>query len=128
MKSFRNFLAGLSLAVTATAGLTSSASLAQAQVPPAALGIAVGDETGRPVVRQVLAGLTAEKMAVQEGDLIIEAGGKPVSQASEVIGYAHSLTVGAPVALTVRRGDKVLKLAGVAMPRPSDMPAAPPQR
>lgn len=123
-RTFRLFVAILCASVSVS--LVSMPAFAQNAAPPAALGIAVGDSDGKPVVAHVLPNLTAAKMGVLEGDLIIEAGGKPITSAEQVIAYAHELTVGGDVSIVVQRGDGVFKLTGLATARPDDMPSGPP--
>lgn len=110
------FLSALVLTLVAAAP-------AAAQTLPrkATLGVSLGPvEGGGPgvLVRSVLPGQTAEALGVREGDVILRAGGTPVSTVPEVIFYAGRLAAGGPVDLTVRRGDGETRLRGRALARP----------
>ena len=55
------------------------------------------------LVSQVLPGGTATAIGVRDGDLILSAGGHPVTRSNEVAAYASTLRGGDKVDLTVSR-------------------------
>ncbi len=101
------------------------ASPAHAQQLPrrAALGVALApppDGVTGVLVNQVIPGGTAAQIGVQQGDLIVAVGGRPVASPAEVGAYAAQLSAGGPVAIVVRRGAQELNLAGRAAERPRE--------
>lgn len=80
-----------------------------------ASGLKVGD--GLKVVR-VLPGLTAEKVGLKEGDVVLRLAGKPLPNPAAVAPAARTLEGGKPVELRVRRRTENLVLTGETVPRP----------
>jgi len=70
------------------------------------------------LVSQVLPGGTATAIGVRDGDLILSAGGHPVTRSNEVAAYASTLRGGDKVDLTVSRAGKQVQLKGTAKPLP----------
>jgi pimeloyl-ACP methyl ester carboxylesterase len=77
-------------------------------------------EGSRPgaVVQQVVEGNTAAAIGVRVGDLIVAAGGEPISGPGEVIDFTRRKKAGDQVELTIVREGKELRLRGPATPRP----------
>ncbi len=105
-RSLLRGLAALRFLGTAAALLVVSTAMAQ-QGPPSAVSLAAGmDEHPEGIaVLEVFGGGTGAAIGMQEGDLIVEAGGKRVTGPPVLIAYLGSLRVKDPVSLKVRRGD-----------------------
>jgi N-acetylneuraminic acid mutarotase len=75
------------------------------------------------VIASVVPGGTAAVIGMQPGDILLQAGGKPVSGPQAVGEYVESLKVGDRVSVLVKRGGRTVQLTGKAVARP---PAPPP--
>lgn len=84
----------------------------------AALGAQLGPAEGGVLIVSVLPGLTAEKLKLQKDDILTTFNGKPVRSPAEVSAALRSLTGGAAVSLTVKRGGQTVNLSGAAVERP----------
>lgn len=70
------------------------------------------------VLGDVLPGGTATTLGLRPGDVVVEAGARPVSGPAELVAYAAALSEGAPVDLRVQRGGRTVRLQGTAAARP----------
>ena len=116
------------LAAAATLALAPAHVAAQAAGKPVSMGARLqGTPEGAEVVA-VLPDRTAAAIGMKVGDIVVEAGGKPISQewAQE---YLKQLKEGDQVSFKVKRAGAVVDLTGkaVAAPEGSPAPAAPPQ-
>jgi pimeloyl-ACP methyl ester carboxylesterase len=112
-------LYALTAALLASASVTSAAD--DTLPRKAALGIAMNPpvaERQDAVVGNVLPGLTADRIGLRTGDIIVAAGGKPVRTSADVVAYAGALKSGDRVEIEIRRSGKTLKLRGNASGRP----------
>ena len=113
------------------------AGVARAQVPPAGelprrgfAGVQVGpvpeDVRARLklttaqglLVSRVVAGSAAAEAGVAEGDVILEAAGRPVGSAEEYVAVVQRLFAGDKLPLTILRGGQRLSLTLTLKPRP----------
>ena len=117
----------LAAILLAGAALALSPAPAAAQEPPrASLGVRIevqqADE--QPVVAEILPGRTAAAIGFQVGDVLVEAGGRPISR--EVLeDYWGRVRPGDPVVFKVRRAGAVVELSGTALAAPAGEPAQP---
>ncbi len=85
------------------------------------VGLVVGaDANGRPVVEEVADGSPAEHAGLRPGDRIEAVNGAEVASAAAARDHLRGLTVGEPVAITVRRDGKPAEVA--VTPRPASRP------
>ncbi|HEX6604320.1 MAG TPA: alpha/beta fold hydrolase [Sphingomicrobium sp.] len=100
------------LAVPATgANLPRKAALA-VRLGPAPQG------TSGALAVEVFPGGTASAIGLRNGDLVVSAGGRPVTRSADLVAYASSLHAGEKVEITVRRDGRDVRLGGKAKPRP----------
>ncbi len=130
-----NFAAAL--AAGAALALSSAPLAAQAtEAPPAApaagkpglLGVQIMLKPEGPEIVEMLPDRTAAAIGIKVGDILLEVGGKPISQ--EVLqDYMKQLKVGDPVSFKVRRAGAEVVLSGKAVGGPGGAaaPAAQPQ-
>jgi S1-C subfamily serine protease len=93
--------------------------VAQAPAKAVSLGIqfAGNPENDEAEVMKMLPGRTGAAMGFKVGDILTEAGGKPVSR--EVLtDYLKDKKEGDQLSFKVRRGDNVIELTGKAMAAP----------
>jgi S1-C subfamily serine protease len=125
------------LAAGASLALSSAPLAAQATQDPAAarpagkpglLGVQIMLKPEGPEIVEMLPDRTAAAIGFKVGDILLEAGGKPISE--EVLqDYMKQLKVGDPVSFKVRRAGAVVDLTGKAVgaPEGAAAPAAQPQ-
>ena len=90
---------------------------AQAASNPVSLGIAVQMNPDGPEVMEMLPDRTGAAIGFKVGDILLEAGGKPISQ--EVLqDYLKQAKVGDQVSFKVKRGEQVVELTGKAIAPP----------
>ncbi len=116
------------LAAAATLALSPAHVAAQAAGKPVSMGAQLrGTPEGAEVVA-MLPDRTGAAIGMKVGDVVIEAGGKPISQewAQE---YLKQLKEGDPVSFKVKRAGVVVELTGkgVAAPDGAQAPSAQPQ-
>jgi len=75
---------------------------------------------GAVVIDAVVPGHTADRLGVRAGDVILAAGGKPVSSSADVVAYAATLRDGNDVRLRIRRGAREMNIRGKALGRPRE--------
>ena len=123
MKSTRARLSAV-IAALLCAFLFAELALAADDLPRRAfLGIAMApDRQTAPgaTASQVITGGTAAAIGLREGDIVVRAGDRPIGSPADLVAFASGLDEGAPVTLTVRRGDEELQLTGPARPRPRE--------
>lgn len=86
-------------------------------------GIAMASDrqTGNgATITEVLPGGTGASLGLRAGDLIVQAGNEAVTRPDQVVAYAGSLQSGAQAALTIRRGQRTLRVRGPAIGRPRE--------
>ena len=112
--------------------LAAGASLALAPAPVAAqaakpfYGIQIQVTPEGPKVVEVMPGFTADAIGLEVGDILLEAGGKPISQ--EVLQeYQKDKKVGDELTFKVNRAGAVVELTGKAVAAPEAAPAPPAQ-
>jgi pimeloyl-ACP methyl ester carboxylesterase len=71
-------------------------------------------------VSQLIPGGTGAAIGIEAGDVVVRAGDRSIASSADLIAYASSLVGGAPVALTVRRGGRLVELSGPAAERPRE--------
>lgn len=103
---------------------------AQSAAKPVSLGLKIaGSPDGtEPQVVEMLPGRTGAAIGFKVGDILLEAGGKPISQ--EVLtAYMKQLKEGDPVSFKIKRAGEVLELTGkgMAAPEGASTPTAAPQ-
>ena len=79
--------------------------------PRGLLGMDVADGDDNPVVRSVLEQGPAAKAGVKVGDILVQVGGRGVTDRDDVVRLTKKLTPGTPLKLTVKRGDSTKELA-----------------
>ncbi|RMG17189.1 MAG: PDZ domain-containing protein [Planctomycetota bacterium] len=72
---------------------------------------------GGAMVRAVRPGSSAARAGLREGDLIVAAGGRPVSSPRRFQGIVGTLPAGAPLPIRVRRGEEELEVSVELSPR-----------
>lgn len=128
-----NFAAVLTAA--AALALSPAHVAAQAEAKPVSLGIAFSGNPEGAEVMQMLPDRTGAAIGFKVGDILIEAGGKPISQ-EVLMDYMKQLKDGDQVSFKVKRAGAVVELTGTgrAAPkvrrrcrrcRPRDNPAGP---
>lgn len=97
---------------------------AQAGGKPISLGVQLQMKPDGPEIVSVFPGGTAAAAGFKVGDVLLEAGGKPMSP--EVLqDYLKQAKEGDPVGFKVKRGDAVIELTGAAARMPADAPPPP---
>ena len=118
-----NFAAAL--AAGAALALSPAHVAAQAEAKPVSLGIAFSPTPEGAEVMQMLPDRTGAAIGFKVGDILIEAGGKPISQ-EVLMDYMKQLKEGDQVNFKVKRGDAVVELTGKGMAAPEGSPPLPP--
>jgi S1-C subfamily serine protease len=113
------------LAAGAVLALSPAHVAAQAAAKPVSLGIAFAPTAEGAEVVQMLPDRTGAAIGFKVGDILIEAGGKPISQ-EVLMDYMKQLKDGDQVSFKVKRGDAVVELAGKGMAAPEGSPPLPP--
>jgi hypothetical protein len=102
---------------------------AQAAPKPISMGIRLAGTPDRAEVAALLPDRTGAALGFKVGDVLIEAGGKPVSR--EVLEeYMDGKNAGDELVFKVKRGEAVIELKGQALAAPENpsAPAAKPQQ
>lgn len=103
----------------------------QTITPVLAQALALSRDYG-VLVRDVIAGSSAESVGLEIGDVILSLDGKPMENARQLDVNLYRKPVGAGVALDVLRGEQTLRLVPVVAERPGDpasiAPLVTPQR
>lgn len=101
---------------------------AQAAAKPVSLGIQFsGNEEGNEAeVVQMLPDRTGAAIGFKVGDVLIEAGGKPLSREA-LMAYMKEVKEGDQVRFKVRRAGQVIELTGKGMAAPEGSPPMTPQ-
>lgn len=86
------------------------------------LGIAMGQGLHGVVVLEVAAASPAEQGGLQAGDIITAVDGDVVDSPGGMSRRVHARQAGESLAVTVRRGDRLLTLNVILSPRPADTP------
>ena len=95
---------------------------AQATAKPVSFGAQLQPKPEGVEITALLPGRTAAAVGLKVGDILIEVGGKPVSQ--EVFqAYMQQAKPGDQVSFKAKRGDAVLELTGKAVAAPEGAPA-----
>ena len=114
------------LAAGAALALSPAPACAQAEARPVSLGVRIEVQPQGPVIVEILPDRTAAAMGFQVGDILLEAGGRPISP--EVLrDYWEQRQVGDQVSFKVQRAGAVVELTGTAMAAPAGAPAPPAQ-
>lgn len=112
----KTFLALLAVALTTLSTAATAVDLPR----KAALGVrvtAAPQGSSGSLASEVVPGGTGEAIGVHAGDIILAAGGRPVTGPGDVVAYVATFRGGDTIDLTVRRGGKELRLSGKAKPR-----------
>lgn len=116
-------------AVLAAAALALSPVQVGAQEPakPVSLGIAFSSnaEGTEAEVVKMLPDRTGAAIGFKVGDILIEAGGKPVTR-EVLMEYMKQVKVGDQLSFKVKRGGQVIELTGKGMAAPEGSPPLPP--
>jgi S1-C subfamily serine protease len=118
------------VAACAALALPPTQAAAQAAAPatakPVSLGIKFSGTPDGAEVMEMLPDRTGAAISFKVGDILIEVGGKPVSQ-EVLLDYLKQSKEGDQVSFKVKRGDAVVELTGKGMGVPDGAPAwAPP--
>ena len=115
------------VAACAALALSPADAAAQARAKPVSLGIAFSGSPDGAEVMEMLPDRTGAAIGFKVGDILIEAGGKPVSR-DVLMDYMKQLKEGDQVSFKVKRGDAVVELTGKGMAAPEGSPglSAPP--
>ena len=117
MKKLAAILAGAALA------LAPAPAVAQEKAQPVSLGIQFSgnpNNTEAEVVK-MLPDRTGAAIGFKVGDILIEAGGKPVSR-DVLMEYMKQVTVGDHLSFKVKRAGQVIELTGKGMAAPEGAP------
>ena len=124
------------LAAGAALALSPAYAAAQGAAPDAAQGaakhVSLGIQfSGNPEdteaeVVQMLPDRTGAAIGFKVGDILIEAGGKPVSR-EVLMAYMKQVKVGDQLSFKVKRGGQVVELTGIGMAAPEGSPPMTPQ-
>lgn len=110
------------LAAGAALALSPAPVAAQAAARPVSLGVSFQVTPDGPTVAEILPERGGEALGLKIGDIMVEAGGKPISQ--EVLqAYMKQLKPGDPMSFKVKRAGAVVELTGKAMATPEGAPA-----
>lgn len=114
------------LTAGATLALSHIPSAAQAAANPVSLGVKIQVKPEGAEIVEMLPGRTAAAAGFKVGDILLEAGGKPISP--EVLQeYLKQAKVGDQLSFKVKRADAVVELSGNAVATPEGEPAPPAQ-
>jgi S1-C subfamily serine protease len=110
------------LAAGAAFALAPAHVAAQAAAKPVSLGVAFEVTPDGPTVAEILPDRGGAALGLKVGDVLVEAGGKPISQ--EVLQeYMKQLKAGDQMSFKVKRAGAVLELTGKAVTTPEGAPA-----
>ena len=98
---------------------------AQAAAKPVALGAKIQMKPEGPEIIEMLPDATAAAVGFKVGDILLEAGGKPISQ-EVLLEYLKQAKEGDQVSFKARRAGAVIDLTGKAVAAPEGW-APPPQ-
>ncbi|MEW6369215.1 MAG: PDZ domain-containing protein [Acidobacteriota bacterium] len=84
------------------------------------LGVALGDEDGVVVIREVTHESPADDAGLKRGDVLLELNGKAVKKAEEVVNVVGEQKPGDQIRLKIRRGKDVLEKTAEIGSRPHD--------
>jgi S1-C subfamily serine protease len=109
------------LAAGAAFALAPAHVAAQAAAKPVSLGVAFEVTPDGPTVAEILPDRGGAALGLKVGDVMVEAGGKPISQ--EVLQeYMKQLKAGDQMSFKVKRAGAVLELTGKAVTAPEGAP------
>lgn len=116
------------LAAGAAIALSSTHVAAQTSAKPVSLGIQFsGNPEGNEAeVVQMLPDRTGAAIGFKVGDVLIEAGGKPLSR-EVLMAYMQQVKEGDQVSFKVRRAGAIVELSGKGMAAPEGAPPMTPQ-
>ena len=114
------------LAAGAALALSPAHVAAQAEAKPASLGVQFNGTPEGAEVITILPGRGGEAIGFKVGDLLIEAGGKPISQ-EVLMEYMKEKKAGDQLSFKVKRGGAVVELSGTAIAAPEGSAPLPPQ-
>jgi S1-C subfamily serine protease len=110
------------LAAGAVLALSPAHVAAQAAAKPASLGVAFQVTPDGPTVAEILPDRGGAALGLKVGDVMVEAGGKPISQ--EVLQeYMKQMKPGDQMSFKVKRAGAILELTGKAVAAPEGAPA-----
>lgn len=116
------FKFALLLAAGAALALSPAHLAAQAAAKPVSLGLQIQVKPDGPEIVAMLPDRTGAAIGFKLGDILLEAGGKPISQ--EVLqDYVKQVKEGDQVSFKVKRAGEVLDLTGKAVAAPEGAPA-----
>lgn len=95
---------------------------AQSAAMPVSLGVQFLITEDGPEVTDMLPGRTGVAIGFKLGDILLEAGGKPVSE-QVLMEYLKSKKPGDTVSFKVKRADAEIELTGKALATPAGAPA-----
>lgn len=105
------------LAAGAALALTPAHLAGQAAAKPVSLGLQIQVKSEGPEVVALLPDRTGAAVGFKVGDILLEAGGKPISQ--EVLqDYAKQVKAGDQVSFKVKRAGAIVDLTGTAVAAP----------
>lgn len=108
----------LAAAIVAALAGAPAAAAEQGAAPAVALGVGMENRPDGIRVARVFPGGTAAAIGVQEGDVILQVGGRAAT-GPEVVGqYVSGLAVGDPVSVQISRDGRTVELTGRALARP----------
>lgn len=117
---------GVVLAAIAALALSPAHVAAQAAGKPVSLGVKIQVNSEGPEIVEMLPDRTGAAIGFKVGDILLEAGGKPISQ--EVLqDYLKQAKEGDQVSFKVRRAGAVVDLTGKAVAAPEGAPPPPDQ-
>lgn len=118
-----NKLTFVTILVAAVALALSSADVAaQTAAKPVSLGVQFLVTEDGPEVTDMLPDRTGVAIGFKVGDILIEAGGKPISEAV-LMEYLQAKKAGDQLSFKVKRADAVIELTGKALAAPAGAPA-----
>ena len=97
--------------------LSSPQVAAQSAATPVSLGVQFLITEEGPEVTDMLPGRTGATIGFKLGDILLEAGGKPISE-EVLMEYLQSKKAGDQVSFKVKRADAVVELTGKAIATP----------
>lgn len=109
------------LAAVAAIALSPAHVAAQAASEPVRLGVQLLVTAEGPEVVEMLPDRTGAALGLKVGDILIEAGGKPISQ-EVLMDYLNEKKTGDQLSFKVKRGDAVIELTGKAVAAPAPQP------
>jgi C-terminal processing protease CtpA/Prc len=114
------------LAAGAALALSPTHVAAQAAAKPASFGAQIQLKPEGPEIAALLPDRTAAAIGLKVGDILVEAGGKPISQ-EVFVEYMKQIKEGDPVSFKVKRAGAVVDLTGKGVAKPEGAAAATPQ-